>query len=321
MKLPEHFNLVPMKRLSILGFLFSIAIFVLYSCQKELSQESNLNNASYSLHDDSTLSCFPIAVSGTYYDGVAIKGDTNYVKVVVNVKSTGNYAISSITKNGFSFADSGFFSKTGIDTLILKAVGTPILIQPTEFTLNADTLGDCGFSVDVQDSTGTGLGGEDTTGTGGSAIDTSYTDPNPATDSSWHFTDSVTNVIYSGSMGIAGNSFIDSSGTYILTLAGFTSDFAETFGFRLYSTNPEIQTGVYPITGNNTLGYVETADLTPILISNELFISEAPKYSYINITSYDATTKHIQGVLHTWAIDGSTGELKLLKGSFNTYFP
>ena len=310
-----------MKRFLIFGFLFIAAALVLYSCQKELSVETNTNTASFSLHDDSTLLCNPITVNGTYYNGVSAVADTNYITVVVNIKKTGNYAIASSSTNGFSFRDSGFFSKTGTDTLILKAIGTPILIKSTEFTIAGnDSLGACNFFIDVQDSTGTGLGGGDTTVII-APIDTSYTDPNPATDSSWHFTDSANGDVNDGTMGIAGNSFIDSSGIRILTLAGLSTDSTETFGFRIYTSKSQITTGVYPITGQTSLGLLDNTDQSIIYVSNEALITGASSYSYINIKSYDATTKHIQGVFHCWAIDGSTGELVLLKGSFNTYLP
>lgn len=309
-----------MKRLLVSGLVFSVAVLVMFSCQKELSQETNTNAASYSLHDDSTLSCNPINVNGTYYNGVSAVANTNYITVVVNIKKTGNYSIASSTQNGFSFRDSGFFSKTGTDTLILKAIGTPILVKPTEFTVAGnDSLGNCNFFIDVQDSTGTGLGGGDTTVVT-NPIDTSYTE-SPIADSSWHFTDSASGDVEDGTMGKGGNSFVDSSGTHILTLAGFSTDSTETFGFRIYTSKTQIETGVYPITGSTTLGLLDNSDQSVIFVSNEAFITGASSYSYINIKSYDVATKHIQGVFHCWAIDGSTGELVLLKGSFNTYLP
>ncbi len=310
-----------MKHLLKYSFLFGIVVMAMLSCQKELSQESNLNTAQYSFQDDSTSECFPIEINGTYYNGVSANRDTNFVKVVVNVKSTGNYYISSSIENGFSFADSGFFSKTGMDTLLLKANGTPILVKATDFTITSSSnTTSCPFTVFVLDSTGTGLGGTDTSGTPptGSYSET-YVDPNPADDNSWHFTDSTNNVSYSGAMPLG--SFSSDLGINVFASGGPESTNSDLL-FSILITFPTatITTGAYP--ANNEVGFISFLDQSQtindiVYNSDALTINESTDPSFINITSYDATTKRIKGSFRLWASDAN-GDPALIKGSFNT---
>src|SRR3954470_17844139 len=182
-----------MKRLLLFGVLFVMVASVIISCQKELSYENNQNLGHGTLYD-SNKSCQPIVTNGTYYNGVSASRDTNYVKVIVTVTQTGSYTLTTDSLNGFGFRNSGFFTKLGTDTIVLQAFGTPTLNIPTDFTISLDSS-ICGFTINVQDSTGTGLGGN---GGGVITFDSSFVDPNPAATNSWHFTDSLSNQTYSG---------------------------------------------------------------------------------------------------------------------------
>ena len=294
-----------MKRLLVFGFIVSILVFVLYSCQKELSQESNLNNASFSLHDDSTSQCYPISVNGTYYDGVSAARDTNFITIIVNIKSTGNYNISSTSSNGFSFSDSGFFSKTGLDTLQLKAKGTPILIKSTDFTLTADSLGSCGFFINVQDSTGSGLGS--TTGT---SSDSSYIDPNIATTNTWHFTDTATNITYSGTFtSLEGAGFRNDT----LFVAGQASTIDTLFGATLKIPSLTIAPGIYPVTATNSVALENSTTQTDIYAANNITAAAGSGNSYITIISYSGG--QLTASFHAYA--EFNGVSTLIVGSFN----
>ena len=311
-----------MKRLAVFGFLFVATTLFSISCQKELSQESNLNNATFSLHDDSSKICYPVLVNGDYYNGVSAARDLNFITVIVNVKSTGNYNISSNTPNGFFFSDSGFFSRTGLDTLILKAKGTPILIQTNDYVFPSDSLGNCGFSIDVQDSTGTGLGGTtDTSGNGGGTVtnggSADYVDPNPAADNSWHFTDSTNNKTYSGTMLPA--NFQSSFGLNVLSGGGtVTNNTSEVFNFIINMPTNAVTTGSYAadaVTAFLTLANVST--LAEEYNTDGSTANEATDPSYINVTSYDASTKRLKISFRCWATDAN-GNPALIKGSVNT---
>ncbi len=304
-----------MKRLLIPVFLFGVTTLFLLSCQKELSQESNTNNATFSLLNDSTLECLSTpAVNGDYYEGVGPR-DVNFVTVVVNVKTTGTYSIASTDKNGFQFADSGFFSSVGLDTLVLKMKGIPILIEPTEFSFGDST---CPFLVDVQDSTGTGLGGVDTSGDTGFA-DSSYTDLTPAADNEWHFTDSITGATYNGTFADSAIIATEDNVT-TLTFGGFTADLSQLFGADLDLPGGAIKTGVYQIlNSDNDLGLVSVADGTALYDSDEDIASDGLSNSYVTITSYDPTTRQITGSFHCWSEDENGDNFTLIKGSFNLF--
>ncbi len=298
-----------MKRLLVFGFVFSIAVLILFSCQKELSQESNNNTASFSLHD-TTLSCYPIIVNGTYYDGVAATRDTNFIKIVVNVKATGNYTITSSKQNGFYFSDSGFFSKPGIDTLILKAQGVPILIQSTSFTLTADSLGACSFFVNVQDSTGTGLGSAGGGTTVGS--DSSYIDPNLATTNTWHFTDTATKITYSGTFTtLEGAGFRNDT----LFVAGQTSTLDTLFGMTILMPSATITPGIYPINASNNLALQKSANGSDIYYANNVTASVGKGNSYITIISN--SNGQLTGSFHVYASLNGAAPPTLIEGSFN----
>jgi hypothetical protein len=137
-------------------FFVVCCISVLFSCQKELSVENNAAlTAAGSLWDTAGV-CLPDSVHGTFYNGYTPHGDTAFVEVQVNVTQTGSYSISSDLQDGFLFADSGFFSSTGLNTVRLKPIGTPIIPTTSTFSISFDSSF-CSFTVNIEDSTGKGL--------------------------------------------------------------------------------------------------------------------------------------------------------------------
>jgi hypothetical protein len=146
----------------LLTLLFACFGALLYSCAKEYSLETGNGQppAKGSLYDSSG-ECMPISTFGTYYNGVIPGPDTCYVEISLTVTQPGYYHIVTDSANGFWFADSGYVTSAGVSTLQLKAFGKPILNVPTDFIIQFDTTV-CGFTIYVQDSTGTGLGIPDT---------------------------------------------------------------------------------------------------------------------------------------------------------------
>ena len=139
-------------------FFFLACCIVFFSCQKELSQEINSElTASGSLWDSSS-ACLPDSVHGTFYGGVTPGSDTAYVEIQVDVTQAGSYSITSDQQDGFVFADSGFFSNTGINVIRLKPIGTPIIPTTATFNISFDSSF-CSFAVNIEDSTGKGVGG------------------------------------------------------------------------------------------------------------------------------------------------------------------
>lgn len=159
-------------RKSLLLSLFTLAtILAVQSCSKEKSLETGSGGtpATGALIKDSNDLCLPPKIYGIYDTGKALN-DSNYVILSVNVTKPGFYRIQSDEQNGFSFADSGFFNVVGQKLVKLKATGTPILNNTTDFLINFDSSV-CGFSIHVTANE-----------SGGS------TDPNQS-DTAWRFSD------------------------------------------------------------------------------------------------------------------------------------
>ena len=301
-----------MKRLLLFGFLFVLITSVIISCQKELSYESDQNLGHGTLYDTAN-ACQPMVPGGTYYNGVPASTDTNFVKVVVTVTQTGTYELNTGLENGFGFSDTGYFAKLGVDTLILHAYGTPILNKPTDFTLTLDSS-TCGFTINVLDSTGTGLGGD-----GGGAIvgDSSFTDPAPAATNTWHFTDSSSGVTYNGvfnttSLTPPEGGFIQNDTLYVIGQAGSADTI---FGLTLVLP-AQLQPGIYPVTVSNNLGLQTVSDSTTLYVSNDVTAAAATSNgnSYITITGYN--NNQLEGSFHAYA-ETKNGILVLIAGSFN----
>ncbi len=94
---------------------------------------------------DSSGSCNPVTLSGSYSPGTALTG-ANTVQVEVTVAIPGSYTISSNTANGISFTKSGTFTSAGLQTVTLGGTGTPLSAGPQNFTV---TYGNsqCTFAI------------------------------------------------------------------------------------------------------------------------------------------------------------------------------
>ena len=91
--------------------------------------------------------CMNDTVYGSYIKSIPL--DTNAkVKIIVEVNSTGTYNINTNTVNGYAFSSSGIFTATGLQSLILNAVGTPVNAETDIFNLNTGTSS-CSFSINV----------------------------------------------------------------------------------------------------------------------------------------------------------------------------
>jgi hypothetical protein len=91
--------------------------------------------------------CSNFIVNGTYTAGVALMS-ANTVEVMVNVTATGSYSINTNTIDGISLSQSGNFTVTGIQKIILNGSGTPLTPNIFTFTPNTGTS-DCTFDVTV----------------------------------------------------------------------------------------------------------------------------------------------------------------------------
>jgi len=295
-----------MNRIITFFLLSCIGTALIVSCQKEYSLELNkvvVDTAKGSLKDSVTGNCLPSVVHGTYYNGVATS-DTNYLELTVNVTALGAYQINTGVQNGFSFSDSGSFTKLGYDTIRLKASGTPTLHVVTDFTISFDSSV-CSFSVNVKDSTGTGLGGN----TGGN--DTSVN----KSDSAWQFSDGTN--FFHGS--VDSTSIIDTTingqaykaVTIDGRLPGSANASDTIFYLGIAFPGGTITTGTYVSTSLAQFGMVDAA--------GNIYQADLTTTGYlitVIVTAYDAGTGIMEGTFTGTAKTASGGTVTISGGKF-----
>lgn len=114
-------------------------ILLMNACQKEVSTETGDNPSAGSLKSDVSGDCLPKTVNGTYEAGTALVTTTNTISVDVNVTKTGNFTIYTDTVNGYFFRTTGIFTTTGVSTITLKGIGTPLGAGVNNFIVHYDT--------------------------------------------------------------------------------------------------------------------------------------------------------------------------------------
>jgi len=287
-----------MKRYLSLIFVCLVSAALFFSCSKEYSLETDTlqgGNTAAGTLKDTTGDCLPIVVKGIYYNGV-IPGDTNYIQVTVNVKTAGSFNIQSDQQNGFQFAGTGIFNSTGIQTINLKASGTPSQIIPTNFTLTFDSSA-CMFTVNVGDSTGHSSGSS--TDTSGIALN------------QWQFV--ANGHTYAGNISSAVfTNLIGANLTLVGTMASGSTDTA--FGITVQFPGTTLDTGTY-ITSNAGTNF----SLTLLQSGNIIYAANAtsvPPVLNIIISSYNASTKTVAGTFSGQAYDFNGNNLNITNGEF-----
>lgn len=168
-----------------------------------------------------------------------------------------------------------------------------------------------GITQTIPDSTN-----NDTSST--TSTDSIYTDPNPATLNTWHFTDSLTNTFYEGNFEPGAGLFKDSS-LVVWGTTNISSDSA--FGVTIYFNKDSIVPGIYPFQNNVHANTIDMeANNGPVYNAFWQSGESGNSSSYIIVLSYDANTKIVTGSFHCWAYGYSPNfiyPLTLLKGSFN----
>lgn len=129
-----------------------LALTVISSCQKEVSQEYG-SPAKGSLQGNGG-DCLPKLVGGSYISNKALT-DSNFIDVTIDVTSAGPYTITTDTVNGYSFKASGTFANTGSNTVRMKGVGTPVNPGVNNFSVVFDSSY-CEVNITVLPSGSTG---------------------------------------------------------------------------------------------------------------------------------------------------------------------
>lgn len=126
-----------MKISYLLLILMTTMIFT--ACQKEKSFETGTTPSAGLLQENASGDCLPKTVNGIYVEGTALKADSNYIDVQVNVTKAGSYTVYTDTVNGVYFRATGTFTSTGINTVRLKGNGTPVNDGISNFTVTYTT--------------------------------------------------------------------------------------------------------------------------------------------------------------------------------------
>jgi hypothetical protein len=111
-----------------------VIVVILASCQRIYTIDP-VNPSIGSLKNDVDGDCLGGTVNGTFKSG-SILTDLNSIQIQVDVAAAGGYTISTDTINGYYFASSGAFAATGINSVLLKGKGTPIVAGLDDFIVS-----------------------------------------------------------------------------------------------------------------------------------------------------------------------------------------
>jgi hypothetical protein len=91
--------------------------------------------------------CTPVTILGNFQQGTPLDA-SNGVQIQLTVTSPGNYSIVTNSADGFYFYQTGTFTSTGTQTIILAANGTPVNSGSQNFTVTFGSS-NCTFSIPV----------------------------------------------------------------------------------------------------------------------------------------------------------------------------
>ncbi|MBL7700698.1 MAG: hypothetical protein JNM14_00490 [Ferruginibacter sp.] len=122
------------------------AVILFSSCQKELSFDGVADDgkAVGSLKSASGI-CLPGLIFGSFTKDSVLKA-TDIIELYADITKTGTYIIKSDTVGGFYFSGSGTVTSKGINTIQIRAFGTPTTAGAHTFTF---TFGTSVCKIDV----------------------------------------------------------------------------------------------------------------------------------------------------------------------------
>ena len=116
------------------------------TCSFQISTIAQNPTAAYTLHG-SPNTCMNFRMHGVLAKNVPAT-DSNYVAIELDVRSPGIYSLKTNTVNGYYFSGTGKLTSTGIQSINLKAIGTPVQSGYDIFTVTATTT-ICNFTDTV----------------------------------------------------------------------------------------------------------------------------------------------------------------------------
>jgi hypothetical protein len=227
-----------------------------------------------------TVDCSSAQVNGTYQENVPLSGAS--VDIDVTATTAGPYTIS-VTVNGMTFASSGTLN-LGANSITLAATGTPV--ADGTFQVNMPGATACSFDVVV--------------------------DPGaPAPDLKWKFVEN--GVTYEGPT--TGAIAVNVGGTATLTISGTSTAPNTDLSFQLILGRPgTMGTGAFTTTStSNTAVFLILNTLTAATVYNGMFGNGS---FTVNITTYNTTTKIVEGNFNGQVKDGANATKTITGGTF-----
>ncbi len=231
-------------------------------------------------------------IYGSYTAGeAATAGDS--VVVNVNVTATGSYMLQTPEVNGLYFFAKGIFTQLGLQTITLRAAGTPIAGGTNSFPLVNDVSG-CGFTI---------------------------TAGNITADPQMYYRFTANGKEYSGILDSARLTYQRVSGADINTVSFRTLiiNLSDTiFSLGVSRINIPVTTGTYHATSSIAEDFSGSIDFS---YANE-FIYGTSKYLpsfQIFLTSYGLANRLVEGTFSGPVMDGQNNTVNITKGKFKTY--
>ena len=220
---------------------------------------------------------------------------------MVNVQRAGIYTIATDTVNGMTFGSNGVFSRTGIQSLVLRGTGTPVRPGIDSLTVRAGGSY-CRYGLKTDSATGT--------------------NPNPtgptAADSTWSFSQGT--LFFHGG---TDSTFFDTlpapAGDTIAIISGGKYPTYDS-GFVIYIPAPGkvIKPGTYNTNSINrtTSAAFSFLDKTGVAIY-DANISTVGKNITV-VVAYDAATKTVSGTFTGTASNAAGASVPITNGKFKS---
>lgn len=255
-------------------------------CAFSIPVTSSGPSATYTLAG-SPGSCTGGTSQGTYTAGTALTA-ANTITVSVNVSALGAYNISSAPNNGMTFSRAGTFTTTGVQNVILNGSGTPTSAGQTTIGILGSSSG-CVMQLTV---------GQGTSGGGATSAD-----------SAWSFNQGTR--FFHGPVDTAYIESVPGFGTF-LSIEGHTFVTGDTSVYiDIFLPGGVVVPGSYSTT--NGAGFNFSTASADIYDANP---TTPTAVMTIIITSYNATTKLVQGTYSGNALNAAGTPVAITNGKF-----
>lgn len=233
--------------------------------------------------------CANFIVKGSYNVGQVLSS-LNTVALQVNVTSIGSYSISTSAVNGMTFSASGNFTNTGLQQVLLQAVGRPQVAGNNVIPVSVGSS-TCNFTINV-----------------GAANSSDTTDINLAA-SAWEFVQGSNS--FHGYFDGALSQVIN--GSTVVTLVGLTptKDTAIAILINIAGSSA-VKTGTYKSSSSSTFVFFDHRGTNIYYADSTTTAAELT----IALTAYNAVTQIIEGSFSGTVLNQMNSQVVITAGKF-----